>query len=153
MYYNNIELSPIIADHFYLPLQYSEADSNWSFHNPDPSVDIKTFFEQNDFTLGLDNTGANLNEKFDSLADQWLQDTMFDSSVTAFISHPAYLRIIGMGEKAIPLLLNALTNKPGHWFSALASITGENPIPPGDAGNFDSMKQAWLDWGSDNNYM
>lgn len=42
--------------------------------------------------------------------------------------HPAYQQIIGMGEKALPLILRDLRDRPtGHWFWALNAITGEEP--------------------------
>ncbi len=70
------------------------------------------------------------------------------SSTTGRAMHPAYQQIIGMGKEAIPLLLRGLDQQePEHWFWALAAITGEDPVPPGDRGNVRRIADAWLRWG------
>lgn len=94
-----------------------------------------------------------LKQQLDLLADRWLQETVVISSITEKIVHPDYMRIIGVGEPAIPFLLDALENKSGLWFPALISITGENPSTPDMAGNNSLMKEAWLDWGRVNGYI
>lgn len=91
--------------------------------------------------------------RFQQLADQWLEDTINMSSIAARAAHPAYLEIIGMGEKAVPLLLNELEKRPSHWFIALTAITGQNPIPEEARGRFKEMTEAWLEWGRENNYI
>jgi hypothetical protein len=67
--------------------------------------------------------------------------------------HPAYQRIIGMGEKAIPLILAELAERPGHWFWALASITGEDPVAEQSRGKLREMASAWLAWGRQKGYI
>ena len=62
---------------------------------------------------------------------------------------PAYLAIIGMGERAIPFLIAQLRSEgdePDQWFGALMAITGENPTKPEDQGNFQKMAEAWIKW-------
>ena len=88
-----------------------------------------------------------LRAEFHSLAERWRQETGMHSSIPKIAMHPAYQRIIGMGEKAVPLILQELQNQPDHWFWALNTITGENPIPPEAAGNIRLMTEAWLEWG------
>ena len=61
--------------------------------------------------------------------------------------HPAYQEIIGMGEVAVALILEDLKERGGHWFWALRAITGENPVPPEDAGKIRTMTEHWLRWG------
>ncbi|MDA2915926.1 hypothetical protein MYX64_03660 [Nitrospinae bacterium AH_259_B05_G02_I21] len=91
--------------------------------------------------------------RFQQLVDQWLEDTINMSSIAARVAHPAYLEIIGMGEKAVPLLLSELEKRPSHWFPALTAITRENPIPEEARGRFKEMTEAWLEWGRENNYI
>jgi hypothetical protein len=67
--------------------------------------------------------------------------------------HPAYQRIIGMGERALPHILGDLQVRGGQWFWALRAITGEIPYSPKDAGRIPVMKEAWLDWGKRNGYI
>ncbi|MBI2907103.1 MAG: hypothetical protein HYX92_05545 [Chloroflexi bacterium] len=84
---------------------------------------------------------------FKELADQWRKETRFLSAVDDIAMHPAYQRIIGMGQKAVPLILRELQHELDHWFWALESITGESPVPPEDAGKMRRMRETWLEWG------
>lgn len=88
-----------------------------------------------------------LRTQFDALADEWAQATRFQSSSTEIAMHPAYQRIIGMGPDALPLILDRLSRRPEHWFWALGAISGEDPVPPADAGKVEDMTEAWLRWG------
>ena len=96
---------------------------------------------------------VDVSRKFQQLVNRWSEDTINMSSIAARVAHPAYLKIIGMGEKAVPLLLSELENRPSHWFPALTAITGENPIPEEARGRFKEMTEAWLEWGRKNNYI
>jgi hypothetical protein len=58
-----------------------------------------------------------------------------------------------MGSRVVPLILRDLRRKPDHWFWALAAITGEEPIPPEDAGNMQRMAQAWLRLGQERGWI
>src|SRR5713226_3052672 len=87
-------------------------------------------------------------QRFNKLAKAWKAETELDSKVTKRILHPAYQKIIGMGESAIPLILKDLSeNGPDDWFWALTAITDENPITKEMAGNMAAMTEAWLQWG------
>ena len=59
----------------------------------------------------------------------------------------SYQSLIGMGEPVVPLLLEELRRKPDHWFWALESITGEDPVPAAAKGNVQKMADAWVKWG------
>ena len=91
-------------------------------------------------------TAANeeLAQEFRRLAEEWENDTAFLSSVTEMSMHPAYQRIIGLGSKVLPLILRELERDLDHWFWALSAITGEDPVPPEDAGDLEKMRDAWL---------
>jgi hypothetical protein len=69
------------------------------------------------------------------------------------IIHPAYQQIIGMGEDIVPLLLNQLDDASDHWFWALESITGENPVPIDNRRKTKRMARAWMDWGKKKGYI
>ncbi|HLL89080.1 MAG TPA: hypothetical protein VK324_07230 [Tepidisphaeraceae bacterium] len=87
--------------------------------------------------------------EFESLAGQWERERPRGADVDEMADHPAYRRIVEMGERAVPFLLNRLAQKPGHWFAALHAITGENPVPPDAEGKVKQMAAAWLRWGSE----
>lgn len=88
---------------------------------------------------------------FRDLAERWYEDTLYTSSISKMTMHPAYLRIIGMGARAVPLLLRELERTGDHWLVALHAITGEDPAPV-DA-SFGEAVEAWLTWGKENGYL
>ena len=54
-----------------------------------------------------------------------------------------------MGKRAVPLILEQMRSEgddPDHWYIALESITGEDPVPEDAFGNTVKMAQAWLSW-------
>jgi hypothetical protein len=93
--------------------------------------------------------------RFQSLVKKWRNERGAMSSITEMALTPAYQEIIGMGEKAIPLILAELkseANEPDQWFWALKAITGENPVREDDQGDFPKMAQAWLKWAENEGY-
>lgn len=92
-------------------------------------------------------SNAALYEEFKRLARQWEEETSGYSLSTQEVLHPAYLRIIGMGERAIPWILEEMSARKGQWFVALRAITGEDPVPHEDRGRRPKMRAAWQDWG------
>ena len=94
-----------------------------------------------------------LRARFHRLAVQWRDETQLLSSTTGKAMHPAYQQIIGLGPEVLPLILKELSERPSHWFWALKSITGEDPVPPTDAGNVRRMAAAWLHWGREHGYL
>ncbi|MDF5709758.1 MAG: hypothetical protein PUP90_19345 [Nostoc sp. S4] len=95
---------------------------------------------------------AELKDTFIKLANQWRNETKHMSLISDIILHSAYQQIIGMGTDAVPLILEELSREPEHWFWALRSITGDNPIKPEDKGRLKKMAEAWLDWGRQHGY-
>jgi hypothetical protein len=90
--------------------------------------------------------------EFCELSRDWKQHRKNISMMAADPRDPHYLRIIGMGRRAIPCILRQLRNEmlagePDHWFTALWAITGENPVPEVSQGRIREMARAWLAWG------
>ena len=90
---------------------------------------------------------ADIETEFNNLYSEWKRDTILDSNVSNIATHPAYQRIIGMGAGALPYIFRALRADADHWFWALRSITGVNPVPPEYRGDIARMREFWLDWG------
>lgn len=91
--------------------------------------------------------------KFMKLKFQWEAETAMMSSITEIAMHPSYQQIIGMGPVVVPLILSEIEKKSGHWFWALKSITGEDPVLLNQRGRVKEMTQAWLRWGKEHNYL
>lgn len=91
--------------------------------------------------------------RFKRLKTEWEAETAHFSSITKIAMHPAYQQIIGMGQLAIPLIFSAMGKKPDHWFWALRSITGEDPVLPEHRGRLKQMTDDWLKWGREQGYL
>jgi hypothetical protein len=91
--------------------------------------------------------------EFETLAKEWIADTGSLSLMAQKVMHPAYQRIIGMGQRVVPVLLRELEVRPNHWFHALRSITGDDPVEPGHRGNLREMAAAWVEWGRLTGYL
>lgn len=90
---------------------------------------------------------APLSRIFRALVAVWREETLFLSSSSAIVAHPAFRRIVGMGLDAVPLLLDRVAKDPDHLVIALRMITGEDPVRDADRGNFARMAEAWVRWG------
>lgn len=93
-----------------------------------------------------------LEQRFRRLEATWIAEVGHLSSPRALCSHPAFREIIGMGRAVVPLMLRDLEERPRLWVWALPEITGEDPVPPSDAGNIARMSEAWLRWGRVNSH-
>lgn len=100
--------------------------------------------------ISLRNTDPQL--VFEALASEWKEQVGGSSFVAEKTRHPAYHKIIEMGQVVVPFLLRELEQKPTHWFEALKAITGENPVQPEQRGRTKQMAQAWLKWGREQGY-
>ncbi len=97
--------------------------------------------KKNYFNIKMDNY-----KKFNQLKQRWIEETKFYSSISEIVMHPAYQSIIGMGEIAIPFIIQEMAVRPNHWFGALKSITGEDPVSFDERGQMDKMTYVWLRW-------
>lgn len=86
-----------------------------------------------------------IRREFEELSSRWRRETCFSSSLDEKVLNPAYQSIIAMGSDAVPLVLEELNTRRGHWFWALHFMTGADPVPEG--ANIEVARQAWLKWG------
>jgi hypothetical protein len=94
----------------------------------------------------------NLEEQFTALVREWKAGRGVSSSSREMARHPAYEAIIDMGEPVVALLLRELQREPDHWFIALRSITGADPVAPEHHGDLRAMAADWVAWGRANGY-
>ena len=88
---------------------------------------------------------------FQRLVHEWKTQRGASSSISKIVLCQAYQAIIGMGARAVPLILRKLRGEgdnPDQWFWALQAITQEQPVAEKDWGNYRNMARAWLEWGS-----
>ncbi len=86
-------------------------------------------------------------QRFAELAATWKEERGYSSSLPDVLMSPSYQRVIALGRPVVPYVLAELAARPDHWFWALTTITGANPIPERAAGNLRAMTEAWLRWG------
>jgi hypothetical protein len=98
----------------------------------------------------IDARDEQLEAVFKELARQWKEETWFSSSIKKRIAHAAFLKIIGLGNAAIPFILEELRREPDYWSYALEAITREDPAP--NAQNLRELRDAWLAWGKGHGY-
>jgi hypothetical protein len=91
-------------------------------------------------------------EKFHALVAESLRLRAPGSSTDSFFNH-AYGQIVAMGWSAVPLLLKESQRQRGHWFTALAWITGIEMVTPAMRGNLRQIRAAWTRWGIENGYI
>ena len=91
--------------------------------------------------------------QFLSLKNKWKEEILFVSSGSKIISNSAYRDIIDFGPIAVPWIIRELKKNNDHWFYALEKITGENPIKEENIGRVEEMRNDWIDWASNNDYL
>jgi hypothetical protein len=93
--------------------------------------------------------------RFQKFKREWHSQREGMSWITEIAMCPAYQGIIGMGSSVIPLILGQLKSEgddPDHWFWALRSLTGVNPVPDQHQGDIVKMSEAWMRWGVEQGY-
>lgn len=129
------------TEQFEYQLDYSSSDSTIA---KIITLLLDQIFDANDNNrISLD-----FDKKFSSLSYKWKEETIHLSSINDICTHPAYQQIIGMGKSVLPFIINELKTSPDHWFWALKSITGEDPVSETDRGNINRMTKAWIEWAS-----
>jgi hypothetical protein len=94
-------------------------------------------------------------DQFQIFAAQWRKERSATSSITKMAACPAYHSIMGMGPKAVPLILRQLESEgddPDHWFWALQRIAQVDPVNADDRGDMKRMAKAWINWGRQQGY-
>jgi hypothetical protein len=103
------------------------------------------------FPVSLSTPPSSLDLEFHQLVETWRKDTQHTSSIRKMINHPAYKRIIAMGQDVLPLLFRELKAHKDHWLVALNAITGEDPAP--EDSSFTEAVDAWLRWAHEKGYL
>jgi len=96
---------------------------------------------------------SEVSERFARLASDWKQKSRHLSNTVQMAMLKPYQQIIGMGEQALPLILEELRRERDHWFWALEAISGENPVEAGNAGQVKASAEAWIQWGIRKGYL
>jgi len=92
---------------------------------------------------------------FYELLEKWKAETDGLSSVRQISMNEHYQCIVGLGPKAIPIILQELAKHPDYLFWALKCIArpASDPIQENERGDIGAMAAAWIQWGKDNGYI
>jgi hypothetical protein len=90
--------------------------------------------------------------RFAELVATWKEGTRHRSRIKDFIEHPAFLEIVAIGEKAVPLILARLEKDPSFLYLAMTEITGATVVPEKGKNWIEQEAIAWLAWGRENGY-
>ncbi len=96
-----------------------------------------------------------LSEMFEKLLKEWDRDTAFQSSYNVIQEHPNNQKIIDLGNRAIPLLLEKIHKSPDmKCHIALRSITGVKlNVPKEHIGKTKEIARLWFEWGKEKGYL
>ena len=94
-----------------------------------------------------------LEAQFQTLAQKWHKATGYMYNIAKAAEHSAHQQIAALGEPVIPLLLHELEKQPDHWFIALHTLTGAQPVPHEHRGRISKMAEHWIEWGRQNGYL
>ena len=90
--------------------------------------------------------GPYARSNFRRLLAEWRAETFYQSSVYEKTNHPAFKRIVAMGERTVPWIIFELKTRPDFLFMALHLITNLDPTPEAAKGKPLKMVEAWLQW-------
>jgi hypothetical protein len=107
---------------------------------------IHRFREMDARSARYDSGGEDYISRFFRLLRRWRAETAYSSSAPEMFTHPAFIQIVGMGDKVVPLIVAELRRQPDWILGALPQITGENPIANSDRGDLYAMAAAWIEW-------
>ncbi len=104
------------------------------------------------FSIRSRESEADFQRRFRNLVAEWKTERGHSSKLIELAMYPAYQQIIGMGQRAVPLLLDEMSARPDHWDWALRAITGVDPVPKESWGKLPDIAAAWIAWGREKGY-
>lgn len=93
----------------------------------------------------------NLAITFTRLRTEWINDTFHTADMHFAFFHPAYQKIISMGDPIIPHLIRDMITNETHWFYALNTIVGKSVVKEEHLGKVELMIKDWVEWAAENN--
>jgi hypothetical protein len=91
--------------------------------------------------------------EFQLLASRWKRETSIYGHLSKIVMHRDYQRIMAMGPDVIPLILEDLAKQSAHWFWALHNLVPPGQDPAEGLTTMAAARQAWLEWGRNNNLL
>lgn len=91
-------------------------------------------------------------EEFERLVKEWVSAIRYKSIESQQVNHPAFFRIIAIGDKVKPSVFEEFSKRPFvAWLRALPAIIGVDIAS--EAENFPEAVRLWIEWGKENDYL
>lgn len=97
--------------------------------------------------IAMSPASPTLEDEFDELAERWHEHTDHLSIEWRKCMHPAYQDILGMGEAAVPFILQRLPEEGSAWFWALEHIARKDHAA--GARSIEEALEIWKSWARD----
>ncbi len=122
---------------------------------PDATKDLtlSQFLRQVTEDLVEQGTHVDIQSDFASMTYHWRRATGGLSNPNRITDDDNYLAIISLGPKVIPLILKDMRNGGAHWEVALRALTGEDPAQNLENFTVRDIRNAWLRWGVEHQYI
>ena len=91
-----------------------------------------------------------IKRRFDALRREWERDTMLVSNAATVLSHPAFMKVIALGDSVVPAILEFIESHPKEslfWTIALQTIVDDDPVPVEERSNPSKRRARWIEWG------
>ena len=138
------DVRPLVADY---PARQA---TDFSGHSVWLMLDIAPARPVTAIVDGKVRTFASAEEKFHALSKVW--HAYNDGKSVIEYNHIAYLQVIGMGPRILPVLFRELEAGNAGWLVAIKCIAGDKAHSREMRGDSDAVVRAWLGWGQRNGY-
>lgn len=93
-----------------------------------------------------ENSEADYVQRFQLWVRAWERETRFSSAFGDYANSIWINRIVGLGSKAVPLVIQSIRGEPSFLFVALPRLIGVDPVPDALYGDVDAICRFWVDW-------
>ena len=130
------------------------AESRQAYHHPPHTLKVRSRETSRVLLFPSRNTNTqhSLEQEFDGLIKIWVSAVKYKSLESQQINHPAFLRIIAIGEKVLPSVFAEFSKRPFMaWFKALPAIVGQDVAS--EAQTFPEAVELWIEWAKAHGYL
>ena len=88
-------------------------------------------------------------KEFEIYTKEWkkhYQSVMFSSNTKVYLDHPAYQKLVNLGDPAIPFIISRYKIDNLPWGFVLQEITGIKIIADPDAFSPPEVRARWIAW-------
>ena len=88
-----------------------------------------------------------------TILELFRKETAIHSSMVDILHKPSAQALLSIGEPVVTHVFRHEVELDIHLMTILGKITKENPVPKEQVGIVREMREYWLNWASQNNYL